>query len=93
MVLGQLNNGVEIDGVQVGLQQTKPKSVHAGCIVEFCNHMSTLKDKEIIDSGWKSAGICDALELGSSKMPSIDLFQDVDPMLSNDVNNLMVAIF
>ena len=93
MVLGQLNNGVEIDGVQVGLQQTKPKSVHAGCIVKFRNHMSTLKDKEIIDSGWKSAGICDALELGSSKMPSIDLFQDVDPMLSNDVNSLMVAIF
>ena len=32
----------------------------------------------------KNAGIFDALELGSNKMPSIDLFQDIDLMLSND---------
>ena len=47
--------------------------------------MSTLKGKEIVDSGWKSAGIFDVLELGSSKMPSINPFQDIDPMLNNDV--------
>ena len=82
----QLDNGVEIDDVQVGLQLSKLKPVHAGWIAEFYNHMSTPKGKEIIDSGWKSAGIFDALELGSSKMPSIDPFQDIDPMLSNDVD-------
>ena len=53
--------------------------------MEFYNHMSTPKGKEVIDSGWKSAGIFDAFELGLSKMPSIDPFQDIDPMLSNDV--------
>ena len=42
------------------------------------------KRKEIIDNGWKSTGIFDGLELGSSKMPSINFFQDIDPMLSND---------
>ena len=35
------------------------------------------------NSGWKDAGICDALELGSSKMPSIDPFDDIDQMLSD----------
>jgi hypothetical protein len=65
---------------------SKLKPVHAGWTVEFYNHMSTSKGKGIIDSGWKSAGIFDALELGSSKMPSIDPFQDIDPMLSNDVD-------
>ena len=29
--------------------------------------------------------ISDALELGSSKMPSIDHFHDIDPMLSDDI--------
>ena len=53
--------------------------------MEFYNHMSTPKGKEIIDSGWKSTAIFDALELGSSKMPSIDPFQDIHPILSNDV--------
>ena len=80
----QLDNGVEIDDIQVGLQLTKLKSVHTGWIVEFYNYMSMLKRKEIIDNGWKSTGIFDGLELGSNKMPSINLFQDIDPMLSND---------
>lgn len=47
--------------------------------------MSMSKGKEIIDSGGKSAGVFCALELGSSKMPLIDHFEDLDPMLSNDV--------
>ena len=38
-----------------------------------------------LDNGWKAAGISDALEIGSSKMPSIDPFHDIDPMLSDDI--------
>ena len=82
-VKSQLDNGVEIDDVQVGLQLTKP--VHTSWIMEFYNNMSMPKEKEIIDIGWKIAGIFDALEFGSSKMLSIDPFQDIDAMLSNDV--------
>ena len=50
-VKSQLDNGVETDDIQVGLQLTKP--VHASWIVEFYNNMSTPKEKEIIDIGWK----------------------------------------
>ena len=82
-VKAQLDNDVSLDGIQVGLQLTKLKPVHAGWIVQFYNHMTTSKGKEIINSGWKGAGISDALELGSSKMPSIDPFDDIDPMLSD----------
>ena len=45
----QLDNGVEIDNVQVGLQLSKIKPVHAGWIVQFYNHMSTPKGKEIAE--------------------------------------------
>ena len=84
-VKAQLDDGINIDDVQVGLQLTKLKPIHAGRLVEFYNHMTTSKWKEIIDNGWKVAGISDALELGSSKMPSIDPFHDIDPMLSDDI--------
>ena len=37
-VKAQLDNCVEIDDVQVGLQLTKLKPVHAGWVVEFYNY-------------------------------------------------------
>ena len=77
----QLDTGVEINDFQEGLQLIKLKPAHACWIVEFYNHVST-PGKKVIDSGWKSAGIFQALELVSSKMPSID---HLYPMLSNSV--------
>ena len=76
-VRAYLDNGVSIDDVEVGLQLSKIKSIHAGSLVEFYNHMTTLKVKEIIDSEWKAAGISDAVKLGSSKLLPIDPFCDV----------------
>ena len=46
--------------------------------------MTTSKGKEIIDSGWKATGASDAVKLGSSKLPPIDPFHDIDPMLSDE---------
>ena len=46
--------------------------------------MTTSKGKEIIDRGWKAAGISDAVKLGSSKLPPIDPFHDIDPMLDDE---------
>ena len=46
--------------------------------------MTGSKGKEIIDSGWKAAGISDAVKLGSSKLPPFDPFHDIDPMLGNE---------
>ena len=42
------------------------------------------REKEIIDSGWKTAGISDAVKLGSSKLAPIDPFHDIDPMLGHE---------
>ena len=48
-VKAQLDNGVSLDDIHVGLQLTKLKLVHAGWIVEFYKHMTTSKGKEIIN--------------------------------------------
>ena len=83
-VRAYLDNGVSIDDIEVGLQTCKIKPIHAGWIVEFSNHMTTSKGKEIINSRWKAAGISDTVKLGSSKVPPINPFLDIDPMLGDE---------
>ena len=80
----QLDDGVNIEDVQVTLQLTKLKPIHAAWVVDLFNHMTTDKGKEIIESGWRAAGILDALKLGLEKLPSIDPFSDIAPMLNDD---------
>ena len=91
-VRAYLDNGVSINDIEVGLQLSKIKPIHAGWLVEFYNHMTTSKGKEIIDSGWKAAGISDAVKLDSSKLPPIDPFHDIDQCLAMKVN-LVIIIY
>ena len=53
-------------------------------VVDIFNHVTTDKGKEIIESGWWTAGILDALKLGLEKLPSINPFSDIAPMLNDD---------
>ena len=41
--------------------------------------MTTDQGKEIIISGWKYAGVSDAIETDLSKLPSLDPFNDILP--------------
>ena len=52
--------------------------------MEFYNHITTSQGKEIIDNGWKAAGISDAVKVGSSKLLPTDHFHDIDPMLGDE---------
>ena len=88
-VKAQLDDGISIDDVQVGLLLTKLKPLHAGWLVGFHNHVTTSKRKEIID---KAAGIFDVLEHRSSKMPSIYPFHNIDPILSDNIEQPDVII-
>ena len=44
--------------------------------------MTSIKKKE---SGWRSARILDALRMGSRKLPSIDPFEDIDPLMATPI--------
>ena len=64
--------------------------------MEFCNHMTTSKGKEIVDRGWKAAGISDTVKLVSSKLPPIDPFHNIDPMLGDEnesSNHHLLALY
>ena len=87
-VRAYLDNGVSLDDIEVELKLSKIKSIHAGWLVEFYNHMTISKGKKVIDSRWKAAGISDAVTLGSSKLPPTDPFHDIDPMLGDESESI-----
>ena len=49
--------------------------------------MTTAKGVAIITSGWRAAGILDAIELGSSALPLIDPFDDINSLLSTQLED------
>ena len=82
----QLDNGKQIEEVDVKLQLTRLKPLHAEWLVELFNHMTTSQGKEIIMSGWKASGIIEAIKKGSARLPSLDPFNDLDPLLTESPN-------
>ena len=66
--------------MEVKLRLSLIKLIHAAW-VGFYNHMTSERRIEIIECGWRASGILDALRMGSSALPSIDPFADIDPML------------
>ena len=79
----RLENGVELDDIEVDNRLSVLKPLHAKWLVELYNHMSTDDGKEIVANGWKKAGIFDAIKLGSSGLPSLDPFADICPLIES----------
>ena len=56
-------------------------------MLEFYNEITSEAGSEIIVNGWKATGIYDAIEMGSSALPSIDPFQDISPLPIADADD------
>ena len=63
------------------------KPIHAAWVVELYNHMTTAQGVEIITSGWRAVEMLDAIGLGTCALPSIDPFDDIDPLLSTQLED------
>ena len=80
-VTRQLNDGKQIENVDIPLRLSILKPIHAEWMLSLFNQMTTEEGKEIILSGWRAAGISDAIKLGSAGMLTLDPFDDIDPMI------------
>ena len=78
----QLDSGKPIDEIEVKLQLTTLKPFHAEWLTDFYNLMTTSEGKNVVLSGWKASGIVQITEKDSSQLESLDLFKDLDPLLS-----------
>ena len=44
--------------------------------------MTAIKGSEITESGWNASGIKNGIKLGTEKLPSLDPFEELDPMMN-----------
>ena len=80
----QLDEGKEIEDVDVQLKLSVLKPIHANWIVDLFNYFTSEKGREIISNGWKAAFITEVISTGSHGLESLDPFQAVDPLVDNE---------
>ena len=74
--------GIILEEIYMKLRLFLIKPIHAEWWLDFYNHRTSSKAKEIIESEWRVAGIADAIRMGLRVFSSIDPFKDIDPMLA-----------
>ena len=79
-----LENGEELEHINISFRITTLKPLHAKWLVEFYNHITSGEKREIITRGFERAGITHALELGSNNLPELDPFAEFSPLVNND---------
>ena len=76
----QFNAEKQLQDIDVPLRLSLLKPCHAEWLVECYNHMTTTAAQNVIQSGWKTAGITEALQVGVKGLGSVDPFQEIDPL-------------
>ena len=85
-----MDDGLELDSVGIELKLSIIKPLHAKWMMEVYNEMTSTEGKEVCLKGWNVSGTKGAVELGVTKLPNIDKFDDIDPMLEEDCNDIPV---
>ena len=56
------------------------KPLQAGWIINLCDKMTSFCGENVILKGWEKAGINNGIEMGTAGLPSLDLFDEFDPI-------------
>ena len=75
-------SGEDNDEIEVKLNLTTLKPLHAAWIMEFYDLMTYDQGKSSIKNGWKASGITGVIESGLANLPSIDSFAGIDPLIT-----------
>ena len=76
-----LENGQELDDIEIDYRLSVPKPLHAKWLISFYNYMTTTKGQEVVSNGWKRSGIYDSVTLGLSKLLALDPFSNICPLM------------
>ena len=82
-IFQQLDEGKDLKEIDVKLQLTTLKPLHAKWMTELYNHMTSGERKRVVLNGWKVAGIRQAIDQGYVNLPELDPFKDIDPLMSS----------
>ena len=75
-----MDAGKSIEEIDIDLKLSILKPLHAAWLIELYNHMTSAAGKAVSLKGWEVAGITGAIEKGSSGLPPLDPFHDIDPL-------------
>ena len=76
-----LENGQESEDIQIDYRLSVLRPMHAKWLISFYDFKSSPEGKVVITSGWRKSGILDAVEMGLSKLPVLDPFNDIYPLV------------
>ena len=80
-----LDKGIALEDIDIRFQLTTMKPLHANWLIDLYNKLTSPQVKDVIIGGWKKSGIWDALKLGSRGLPSINPFEEIELMDSDDI--------
>ena len=83
-----MESGKHIDEIEVKLNLTTLKFLHATWTIEYYDLMTPDQGKSLIKNGWKASGITGVIESGLINLLSIDSFVDIDPLESTKLRAL-----
>ena len=88
----QLENGTALENIDIKFLLSTMKPLHAGWLISCYDKLSSSEGKKIILSGWRAAGITEAIDMGVEGFnPVIDPFHDVDPFNGNHVDFIITS--
>ena len=80
----QVDNALQVEtkleDINIEFLLSVIKPLHVKWLVEYYNHISSEAGTKVIVSGFKLAGIYDAIRLGRSSLQSIGSFNDIVPL-------------
>ena len=85
-----MDDGRELDSIDIELKLSIIKPLHAKWVMEVYNEMTSAEGKEVCLKGWEVFGIKGAVELGVTNLPNLDQFDDIETKLEEDCNDIPV---
>ena len=79
---GKAKSGTPLEYIDVKLGLAILKPLNARWVVNYYKFITSAEGKEVILNGWKAAGIYDAIRVGIGKLPAMDPYHDIDPLVN-----------
>ena len=79
-VQSELKKGTSIEDISIKFPLTMMKPLHANWIIQMYNELTSKKGKKVIQEGWAKSGIFDTIMLRSKNLPSLDSFEEIEPL-------------
>ena len=81
-IKGQLSLGKKVEEIKIEFCLKTLKLLHAKWLVEYYNEITSENGSSVIINDWKASGIYDAIKVGSSRLQSIDPFEDISALVT-----------